>query len=357
MGDFRSQIKNIRRKTKLLLSLPVVIPCNLWFAFRHRRLRREKKIIYALTPPSRLKNIGDHAQALAVHRWLRNHYQGIPVLEMDKDRARYFLPALRWLIRPVDLILLHSGGNLGDRGMWSESIRRLLIGTFHGNRIVSLPQTIYFSDTPRGKREYENTCRIYNRHPALTVIGRDPRSGDIARKMFPQAQAFSMPDFVLSLPPYQPAPHNDPPRILLCLRGDDESVITPDMRAAFLDTLPYEYETFDTTLAEPIGIADRERILSRTLDYFYSFDIVITDRYHGVIFSVLCRKPCLVLRTVDHKLTSALAWFEDVPFVMYADDFRRIPELVDAALKVDTFETPDWNMRYFDTLPGLIAYD
>ena len=357
MGTLRSRTKRIRKIIKHIFKLPVIVLRNLLFAHRHRSLRNVRKIIYAITPPPRLKNIGDHAQAVAIHRWLQKQYPGLPVLEMDKDRARYFLPALKRLVGPDDLIFLHSGGNLGDRGMWSESIRRLIIGSFPGNKIVSLPQTIFFSDTPRGHSERENTRCIYGEHPDLTIIGRDPLSGDIAQDLFPGAQTFSIPDFVLSLTPYPPAPHNDTPRILLCLRGDDESALPPDARDAFASELPYSHEMFDTTLAEPIPADDRERILKKTLDYFYSFDIVITDRYHGVIFSVLCRKPCLVIRTVDHKLTSALTWFRDVPYVMFVDDLDRIGDMVKKALAIDTFDTPDWNRDYFDPLPGRIGHD
>ena len=327
---------------------------NIGFAYTHRQLKQSRKILYAITPPPRLKNVGDHAQVVAIRAWLKKHFPELPAIEMDKDQARYYLPALRWLVQPRDIVFLHSGGNLGDRAIWSESIRRLLISTFPENQIVSLPQTIYFSHTPTGRRERENTRRIYATHPNLTIIARDPRSGELAAELFSQARTFCMPDFVLSLPPRPSNTRNDPPRVLLCLRLDDESALTEEQRKDIANHLPYPCTYYDTTLAEPIGVSEREVVLEHTLDLFRTSDVVVTDRYHGLIFAVLCRKPCVVLGTVDHKLTSAIQWFRDVSFVALAHDLGEIPSLVDRCLAIESRQVPDWNVKYFDKIPQLV---
>jgi len=346
-------LKSLRKRVKEAFRLPVRIPRNALFYHRHRGLAGVEKIIYALTPPPRLRNIGDHAQAVAIHRWLSRHYPGIPVLELDKDQCRYYRFALERLAKPGDVIFLHSGGNLGDRAMWSEGIRRMLIQSFPHNRIVSLPQTIYFSDTPRGERERENTRRIYAAHPDLTVIGRDPESGALARELFPGAVTFCCPDYVLSLDPLAPRPPGNERRILACLRRDDESVFTDEDRAHLVETLPGDATVFDTTLAEPIPLDSRERILSETLDLFASHGIVVTDRYHGVIFSVLTGVPCCVLRTVDHKLTSALSWFAGMDGVTFVESVADLTDCIDSAAKT-RMTVIDWNARYFDPLADIL---
>ena len=328
---------------------------NFWFAYVHRHLRRSRKIIYAITPPPNLKNIGDHAQALAIHAWLKKHFPELPVIEMDKNQTRYYLPALRWLVQPADLLLLHSGGNMGDRGIWSESIRRLVISTFTKNRIISLPQTIYFSDTSAGKREREITRRIYANHPNLTIIARDPSSGELAAELFPNAHTFCVPDFVLSLPPRQPGNKNSPPKVLLCLRNDNESSFTPDQRLELSHMLPYESTYYDTTVADSIKVMDRETFLGHALDLFQAHDVVVTDRMHGVIFSILCQLPCVVLPTVDHKLTSAMKWFEGIHFVALAQTLQEVPRLVEECLAVQSRDTPDWNAEYFDKILEIIG--
>jgi len=325
---------------------------SLGFALRHRGARGRPKILYALTPPPQLANVGDHAQVVAIRRWLSTHFADLPVIEVDKRQSVLLLPALRWLLGPDDLILLHSGGNLGDRGLMSESARRGIIGSFPRNRIVSLPQTIFFSASDRGRRERRTSEAIYRRHPALTVIGRDPVSGELAAEMFPTATTFSMPDFVLSLPP------RDGDRlavdVLLCLRNDSESALDAAARAALIASIPDSWRLYDTTLPEPIAVDRREAILDATLDLFASARAVVTDRYHGLIFSVLCGKPTVVLPTVDHKLTSAISWFEGLPFVRFVDRPDAVPAALAAVRRADSFERPDWSGLYFDQLAARV---
>jgi pyruvyl transferase EpsI len=326
------------------------------FSLAHRGIRERRKVVYALTPTPGLRNVGDHAQAVAIHRWIARHYPGLPVLEVDKKESERHLAALTRLVREDDLVLLHSGGNLGDRGQWSERVRRGLIQAFPRNRIVSLPQTIFFSDTPRGREEREITRRIYAAHPRLTIIGRDPVSGALAAELFPRARTFALPDFVLSLPGDPPrAPPEGAPKVLLCLRRDDESALSEADRDALGAALKLPCTRFDTTLERRIPTARRERILDETLALFRAHDAVVTDRYHGLIFAVLCRRPAVVLPTVDHKLTSAFHWFTDVPFVRLAASTAAVPGLLREVLASPRAGGPDWNAQYFDRLPELIA--
>ncbi|VEP13232.1 Exopolysaccharide biosynthesis protein [Hyella patelloides LEGE 07179] len=355
----KTTLAKIYRRVKKIVYKTVTAPKwiidNLTFAYSHKKLKNQKKIIYTLTPPPYLKNIGDHAQVIAIRAWLNKHFSKFPVIEMDKNRGHYLLPALQWLVQPDDIFFLHSGGNLGDRGKWSEGMRREMISTFPNNQIISLPQTIFFSDTPSGQAEKEISRSIYASHPNLTLIGRDPRSGELAAELFPQAQTFCMPDFVLSLPLRSSKQRNDPPQILLCLRLDIESALTPKQRQEIGDSLPYECTYYDTTLEKEIAIERREATLDDTLKHFLAADIVVTDRYHGLIFTVLCQKPCVVLQTVDHKLTSAIHWFKDIPSVMFAQNLDEIPSLVENCLKIESQKTIDWSGTYFDKIPQLVG--
>ena len=352
-------LKKIYRLSRKIITDVVTTPKwladNIAFAYEHRDLKPQAKIIYSLTPPPYLKNVGDHAQVIAIRAWLDQHFGKLPVMEMDKDRGHYYLPALRWLVNSDDIFFLHSGGNLGDRGIWSEGMRREVIRNFPQNQIISLPQTIFFSDTEKGQKEQSNSRRIYANHPNLTVIGRDPRSGELAQELFPQAKTFCMPDFVLSLPPRHSQIKHNSPQILLCLRLDPETVLTSKQRQEIGENLPYECTYYDTTLDRAIAIDQREATLNKTLDKFLNADVVVTDRYHGLIFTVLCQKPCVVLRTIDHKLTSAIHWFEDLPQVMFAQSLEEVPELVERCLQNDTQKTIDWSEQYFDRIPELVG--
>jgi len=347
--------RKISRKFKRLQAPLANSVQNLLFARSYRHLRDEKKIIYALTPPPYLKNVGDHAQVIAIRAWIEKHFPGFPVIEVDKDQGHICLSAIQRLVQPDDLIFLHSGGNLGDRGKWSERMRREMISTFPGNQIVSLPQTIHFSDTPAGIEQKEKTRCIYSAHPNLTVIGRDPRSGEIATELFPNANTFCMPDFVLSLPARSSETKNSHPKVLLCLRLDSESALTLEQHKEIGDSISYDCTYYDTTLPKSIDYKKRKSVLDETLELFLSADVVVTDRYHGLIFTILCQKPCVVLRTVDHKLTSAIHWFKDMPQIKFAHSLDEVSGLVDECLKIENRESPDWSANFFDKIPELIG--
>ena len=302
-----------------------------------------------------LTHLAQPAKALSCTYELNVWFPDVPVIELDKSQTRRMIPALKWLVGPEDLFLLHSGGNLGDRGIWSENARRCVIGSFPHNRIVSLPQTIFFSDTPRGRKERERSRKIYGRHPDLTIIGRDPRSGDLAADLFPRARTLCLPDFVLSLPPRPQGERPKPSKALLCLRRDDESILTEADRRRLAGGLPFQCEFFDTTLPEPIDVHRRADVLESVLDRFQDSDLVVTDRYHGLVFAVLCRKPCVVLQTVDHKMTSAMEWFRDVRFVRFAEGIGAVPEAAAQCLAETCLDVPDWNVAYFDRLPQQIG--
>ena len=142
-----------------------------------------RKILYGITPPRTLSNVGDQAQAVAIHRWFRRHFPEFTVVEIDKDLSARPLPNLRREFIDGDLVFLHSGGNLGDRGIYSERGRRNLIELFSHLPVVSLPQTVHFSDSEAGRAEKERSAAIYGRHPRLTVLGRDRESARLAAEI------------------------------------------------------------------------------------------------------------------------------------------------------------------------------
>nr|WP_246787944.1 polysaccharide pyruvyl transferase family protein [Agrobacterium sp. AGB01] len=316
------------------------------------------RVIYALTPTANLRNVGDQAQVVAIEQWIKRHYSSMPVIELDKDVVIACVEDYKKLVMPNDVFILHSGGNLGDRGRWSEAARRTIIENFRGNRIVSLPQTIHFSDTSLGRHEGEISSRIYNSHPRLTVMGRDEESGKLARSMFPKSQVCIAPDFVLSLKAsdFGVTPSAETPqRLMACLRLDDESIFTAEQRLAISERFNVPTTLFDTTIDRDIPPHQRREILKETLQLFMDHEAVVTDRFHGLIFSVLCRKPTVVLRTVDHKLTSAVDWFVDIPNVQFCSSIDRIEETLLKVKNTKVENYPDFNELYFDRLPKFIA--
>ena len=64
----------------------------------------------------------------------------------------------------------------------------------------------------------------------------------------------------------------------------------------------------DTWIDQRVTEVDREWRIKEMLNLFGSHEVVLTDRYHGVIFSALTRTPCVTLGINGHKITSGLDW-------------------------------------------------
>jgi pyruvyl transferase EpsI len=94
--------------------------------------------------------------------------------------------------------------------------------------------------------------------------------------------------------------------------------------------------------------------LTETLSLFSGHQAVVTDRFHGLIFAILCRKPAVVLPTVDHKLTSAMAWFKDIANVQLCENVAEVPSRLERVLSTPVNAYPDFNDLYFDQLPRLL---
>ena len=310
-----------------------------------------KTIIYVLTPPPYLSNIGDHGQVVAIKKWFSDFYPDNVVLEFDKEEAISETRFIRFIARKDSPIFLHSGGNMGDRGIWSETGRRKIIEAFCDHEIVSLPQTIFFSDTAKGRKELETSREIYARHPNLLITARDHRSGELAAEYFPRAKRMTIPDFVLYLHGCRRISTYDRKNVLLCLRKDDESIVQEKDIENIEGALKEKgcvFDYFDTTFSTPIRRKDRDALLDKTLKMFSGYRLVITDRFHGVIFSVITNTPCVVLKTVDHKLSSAIDWFEDTNYVFWSESSGQIGQSIQKALCVDAPRTIDWTERYFE---------
>jgi len=77
---------------------------------------------------------------------------------------------------PSDVtILLMGGGNFGDLWKAEHTFRTNVIKAYPDNKIIILPQTIYYSDTSKAVDD----AAIYSKHKSLYIIARDNESRKI----------------------------------------------------------------------------------------------------------------------------------------------------------------------------------
>ncbi len=333
---------------------------RLKFRYQASTTGQQPRLFYLMGLGEKFPNLGDQAQAAAISMWLRKHFD-MPVIELKTYQIKSCLPLLKRRIKNNDIVFLHSGGNFGDDWCSTQLIRESIIASLGNNKIIQLPQTIFYSATGNGQLAVARSQQVINAHPDLLIFGRDFHSAQIARKLFQHASILARPDMVLSLQDVvekklgKEIAHRSQglKKILLIIRNDKEGVYgITDKREILSELLEagYQAQLWDTNVADTFSGTARFNVLLKYLKFISAFDAVVTDRYHGLIFSVLVKRPCVVLRTHNHKLTSAFDWFNGVNFVKRIDSTDELLSALNDMQKLHEFVAPGWNDTHFDPM-------
>ena len=92
-------------------------------------------------------------------------------------------------------------------------------------------------------------------------------------------------------------------------------------------------DTVDT-----IDYADREKHFMEMLDRIGSSKLVITDRLHAMIFSIITKTPCLVFGNSYGKAKHSYRdWLESLNFIEYTDknDVEELERMIDRLLQAE----------------------
>ena len=221
-------------------------------------------------------------------------------------------------------------------------------------------RTKLIKNTQEGIKELAITKNVYNNHKDLTVMARDEYSWELSKNYFPKCKNIVCPDFVFYLTPCDDIINEEREKVLLCLRNDSESIIDARLKdkiKKWIEDFGENYKEYDTTLDRYIPRENRVEELNSVLDLFRKHKLIITDRFHGVIFSVITKTPCIVLKTIDHKLAKSVKWVRDLNYVFYAKNYEQLPEIMNKAVGINQFKDINWKKLYFDGLKSKIFSD
>jgi pyruvyl transferase EpsO len=217
-------------------------------------------------------------------------------------------------ITPDTVILCHGGGNFGDLYPVYQAFRERIVRQFPDNRVVFLPQTLYYRDPEKLKA----CTRVLDDHPDLHIFVRDTNSAMLARQSF-SAPVYLAPDMAHHLWPalYLRTKGQSPSGTLIMIREDIERGAVPDQLRSRAS------EFFDW--ADMLTLADRamfrvsnaahrtdrkvlnvqpawlihslftKYLCGRAADLFARFDTVVTSRLHGHILACLVGRRSVVL--------------------------------------------------------------
>ena len=316
---------------------------------------REKKMIFLFGSPGH-SNMGDQAQTYCLLNWFKMNYPGygVHIFRLSESRD-ILLKLVRKTIKPQDKIVCHSGYHLTDL-YHEQDVYCKLANMFRERPIWIFPQTIYYKDS----KNLIKTAEIINSHGNITLMVRDNQSFETAKQYFNKCNLILFPDIVTSLIGTKTFSH-ERNGVLFCFRNDKEAFYSEEQ----IDALRKKFGTIktertDTTLqlSSSYIIKNREMILNEQLVYYSKFQLIITDRYHGTIFSLIAGTPVIVLKTTDHKLSSGVKWFPQ-DFKDYIEFVENIDSVYDTAQEILSKKLthqlpPYFKQNYYDKLKKIL---
>lgn len=343
MENIRGRIVSIKLKLSYLLS-------NLKSS-ELKQYKNKKKIIYCLVPIH--GNMGDQAIAYATRKYLMDNFKEYEILEFERDEIYKYGLAIKKILNEDDLIVLHGGGNMGNLYIKEEEPRRFIIDKFKGNKIISMTQTITFTDTIDSKEQKEKTISVYNSHPSLTLLAREDKSYKTMKEFFKHNKIIEVPDIVFYLEDLF-SESKERKFIMTCLRADKESYYK-SKKDEFLKLLRKEYSNLfesDTVIDAIVTKETREDELFKMWNNFRSAKVVITDRLHGMIFATITKTPCIVLRSLDHKVIESYRWVDNLNYIRFVEELNidNIKALVDELSCLKKLDKTNFKEKYFKNL-------
>ncbi len=244
------------------------------------------------------------------------------------DHSRYSPDHLRRLV-PSGPILLHGGGNFGDRWTDFQDFRERVISDFPDREIIQLPQGIEFTEGPA----LQKAQRVLGAHPALTLLIRDHASVARTKELFPSAKVLFCPDMALGYGKVENVPAPEV-RLLILQRRDSESANAGNpitarnsdshtetdwgltglwklqsrvlkVPGAILKRIPKLAVPFHS-IQQRCYLAQAQVNVKHAISILGSGELVATNRLHATVLTVLMGRPVIALDNANGKISAII---------------------------------------------------
>lgn len=294
--------------------------------------------LYLLNIPSH-GNLGDHLLSIAELQFFKDNFPDFPIIPVTSSDLYYSLRLSLNSIRPHDIICITGGGFLGS--LYEEERRFLsILKMFPDNKIVVLPQTIYYENNKHGNTSLQKAINIYKKHKSLYVVARDQNTYNILKNKLMknrESQIALTPDLALYL--HYKSNHKRT-SILWCMRKDSEINTTNyniinSLKHQTLDTnLPEEYT--DTYVPYHIPFESEYDEVHKKIEQFSKARLVITDRLHGMIYSTITGTPVIAMDNISGKVGQVYdMWISQLPYVKFVSDEKQVKDIVHELLSLN----------------------
>ena len=118
---------------------------------------------------------------------------------------------------------------------------------------------------------------------------------------------------------------------ILLLRSDCEKTRTDETDTYIRDFISAYFKDnatwSDTVVPNEISIKRRNTELEMFFDKLRSFELVITDRLHGMILAAITGTPCIVLNSKSPKVLGCYEWIKHLDYIRVCENPAMIGEV------------------------------
>lgn len=318
------------------------------------------RIIYIGVPVH--NNLGDLAQGVCIRKWIRKHFPDYEVLEIETNAlVNTTCSALKLLktgYREQDIIIFQSGYTTTDLGGYADEMHCAVIRALPDAKILMMPQTVFFKSEKRKK----NTAQTYDSAKNMLFLARDNISYNMAKEMFKTIPVEVYPDIVTTLIG-QYTYTNKREGIIFCCRDDSEKYYSDTEISNLMAKCSCfaTVEKTDTTkkMSQHQIKENTEQYIMSEINKYSRYKVMITDRYHGTIFSLIAGTPVIIIKTTDHKVTTGAEWFRGIynQHVFVADSLEEAYKLAK-----EIYQNPPkyqlnkyFEEEFYDKLPAMFS--
>lgn len=295
-----------------------VISTDLSFSFLNSISNDNQKKYFLLNTPDYM-NLGDHAIAVAEKKYLNKVVGNI--IEIGSNACHIDgLKRLSHYISDDDVIFVQGGGNMGSLWRTHEENIRNIVRIFSKNRIIIFPQSVYYGLSDEEKIYFEKSKEVYNSHNDLLICSRDKRSFEFVNSAY-TCKSMLLPDMALTLNSKFSSRRNG---IGLLLRDDKEKNFKGDYSIIVNKVAKILDVDVKIITHHPIDdLSNREKKIDELLEIYSSCELVITDRLHGMILSVVTNTPCIVFDNNYHKISDLYkTWLSEYNFITLSEQLN-----------------------------------
>ncbi len=285
--------------------------------FRETHVKNEKTIAFLMSPLH--NNCGDLAIVQAEKEFFKKYFPQFHLAEIYYNQLEEDFYNRIKSLRKSDVIVLPGGGNLGDLWRNEEEMRVNIVKSLPKNKIISFPQSVYFSDTLCGREQLSVSKKTYEEHKKILFFLRDKKSFEFFKSNFNCPSRLSA-DIVLSTKKEYSFKRDG---VLICVRKDKEKNVENDVIEHIEGFLREKYpiKLTGTLSSETVTVSSIDDVIEHKIKEFASAKLVVTDRLHGMIFSAVTGTPCIVFNNLDGKVFAQHEWIKDLEYIKACNNF------------------------------------